>query len=74
MLVISKVFQRLKHRTEVVEAIKHIGKDNHKAAAMGYLGNLMQALGCRGGLSVVFVVVVNQLLQLAIDKFVVNHR
>ena len=44
VLIIFKVLQSLKHRLVIIEAVKHVGEDDHKAAAVRHLCNLVQAL------------------------------
>ena len=71
VFVVFQMLQCLKHRLVVVEAVEHVGENHHKAAAVRHLSDLVEALRRRSGLAVVFVVGVNQFLQLGIDQFVV---
>lgn len=72
VLIIFKVFQCLKHRFVVIKAVEHVGEDDHKAATVRHLSDLVQALRRRSRLAVVFVVSVYQFLQLCIDQLIVH--
>lgn len=74
VLIILKVFQGLKHRFVVAEAVKHVSENHHKAAPMRHLRYLVQALGRGSGLAFVLVVIVNQLLQFAVNQLIVHNR
>ena len=73
VLIIFKVFQGLKHRLVVIEAVKHIGENDHKTATVCHLSDLVQALRCGSGLALILVVSVNEFFQLTIYELVVYH-
>ena len=44
VLVVFQMLKRLKHGLVVVEAVEHVSENDHEAAAVCHLCNLMQAL------------------------------